>query len=141
MTVQNFQGALRAYLLDDDTIQTLISSRIYAFPAPQDTDDSYAVIQKISKVAQNNLDGFDNIVSERYQIDVYSVELDTSESIAKAIFDRLHMKNHISMSDYFVYLIQFDNENETAEPENNGSESVYYRISQDFTIKHSYTAV
>lgn len=138
MAVLNFNGALRTYLLADATLADLVAQRIYAVPAPQNATEPYVVIQRISKNPLSNLSGSDNVVVDRWQIDAYALTIDSAEAIAKAIFDRLQLKNHETWSGYKVYSAKFDNENYFPEPFGNGSEQMYHRIQQDFMIKHQY---
>lgn len=136
MAVENFQGALRAYLLSDPAIAGLVSTRIYSSPAPQSVSVPYVVISYQGKLAMNTLSAFSGVITDRWQIDAYGSTADSVQAVAKAIFNKLHLKNHETWSGYKVYSAKFDNENDLSEPLNNGSENMYHRIQQDFLIKH-----
>jgi hypothetical protein len=141
MAVVNYQGALRTYILADATVSGLIGTKMYAPGAPQDSAYPYTTLFKVSDLPWNNLNTFDEIVLERYQIDIYSKDIDVVTAIKKAIFDRLHFKNYISMSGYKIYLIRQVDENYFPEPEDEGTEKVVHRISVDFQIKRSYEPI
>lgn len=62
MAVVNFKGALRAYLLADAGIASLVGVKIYSPAAPQATAAPYITLQKIDKKTTDNLAGFQNVV-------------------------------------------------------------------------------
>lgn len=138
MSVQNFQGALRTYLLSDAALSALVSDRIYSFTAPQNTIKPYVIIQYISRNTIDNLVDFSGRVIDRWQIDAYAETADEVQSVANAIFEKLHLKHHETWSGYKVDSVKFDNDNSFPEPVDNGSEKVYHRIQQDFFIKHQF---
>ena len=100
MAVENFMGALRAYLLSDSTIAGYVGERVDDPPAPQDEDLPYIVIQKISKTTIDNLNDTNNAVTDRWQVDVYSDDIDDAGAIALAVHSKLHLKNHETWSGY-----------------------------------------
>ena len=142
MAVVNFQGALATYLAADTTLAALIGSKLYSPPAPQNTAAPYATLQKIGKMETiDTLNGFSSVVRERWQLDAYGSTIDSAEAVAKAIFDRLHMKSDTTWSNYKIYLSKFDNENVFDDSDDNGSEEMTHRIQQDFLIKRSYNTI
>ena len=141
MAVTNFQGALRTYILADSTVSGLIGQRLYAYPAPQGVSQPYAILHKIDFVTENNMASFDEVVKERWQIDIYSTHVDILHSVRNAIFDRLHLKAYESWSDYKVYLCSHVGENTFDEPIREGTQDVYHRVSMDYMIKRSYEPI
>lgn len=140
MTVINFNGALRTYILADTTVSTLIDTKFYSIPAPQNVIMPYCIFQCISVNPMDNIVTFDNVVVERWQIDCYGSTEDSVQSINKAIFDRLHMKLYLTMSGYFVHAINFENSYPIDEPKGAGTSDFYKKISMDFRIKRNYLA-
>lgn len=141
MAVTNFKGALRTYLLADATIAALIGLKFYSPAAPQGTAAPYSTFQKIDKNTIDNLAGFQSVVEERWQIDAYGADGDNAEAIAKAIFNRLHMKIYESWSGYKIHFSRYDSENDLSELEIEGGEKQVHRIQQDFLIKRSYEKI
>lgn len=141
MAVVNFKGALRSYVLADATVATLIGLKFYSPAAPQGTLAPYATFQKIDKDTFDNLSGFQDVVQERWQIDAYGTDGDNTEAIAKAIFDRLHMKIYETWSGYKIHLSKYDSENDFSELDIEGGEKNIHRIQQDFLIKRSYEKI
>ena len=135
--VENFQGALRAFILTDSAIVASVSGRIYTPPVPQGNPYPYITIQPISNSPMNSLLKYQGVDEDRWQIDVYSESSDTRDAIAKLIFNKLHFKNNTIWSDYEVYLVLQQATNNMIEPRSEGSERVIYRIQQDFFIKHN----
>jgi hypothetical protein len=141
MAVVNFKGALRTYLLADTPLAALVGVKIYSPAAPQNTIRPYVTIRKISRVTIDNLTVFNSVVEERWQTDSYGSDPDNTEAVAKAVFDRLHMKILETWSGYKIYLSKFDNENDLSESEIEGSENMIDRIQQDFYIKRNYNKI
>jgi len=138
MSVVNFNGALKTYLLADITLSALIGNKFYALLASQKATLPFCTFQKISTQTIDNIVSFDNVVIERWQIDCYGSTMDSVEAIKKAVFDRLHKKLYLTMSNYFVHAINCINELPINEPTGDGTSEYYERISLDFSIKRNY---
>lgn len=138
MSVQNFQGALRLYLLSDAAISAIVDTKIYAIPIPQNANLPYITIQDITHETIDTLSGFTGVITDRWQVDAYASTVTGVQALKKAIFDALHMKNAVTWSGYKIYLSQFDNGNDLSSPVGDGSEDIENRIQQDFKIKRSY---
>lgn len=138
MSVQNFQGALRLYLLSDAAISAIVGTKIYAIPIPQNANLPYITIQDITHETIDTLSGFTGVITDRWQVDAYAASVTEVHALKKAIFDALHMKNNETWSGYKIYLSRFDGDNDLSEPAADGSEDMYHRIQQDFKIKRSY---
>ena len=138
MAVENFQGALRLYLMSDAAISAIVDTKIYAIPVPQNASLPYATIQRIGKETWNTLSNFSDVIIERWQIDAYAATASEVQAIEKAVFNKLHAKHHETWSGYKIEKSWFDNDNDLSEPANDGSEKMYHRIQQDFKIKRSY---
>lgn len=138
MSVVNFNGALKTYLLADVTLSGLIGTKFYALLASQKATLPYCTFQKISTQTIDNIVSFDNVIMERWQIDCYGATMDSVETVKKAVFDRLHKKLYLTMSNYFVHTINFESEYYMNEPTGDGTSESYERISLDFLIKRNY---
>jgi Protein of unknown function (DUF3168) len=138
MSVVNFKGALRSYLESDPAVLSLVGQKIYSPKAPQGVTGEYIVFSKVNKMELEKLDSAPGVVEERYQIDAYSSDVDKAEEIARAVRDRMQLKNHENWSGYKVYLSRQENENDLSELEIEGAETDIGRIQQDFYIKRSY---
>ena len=141
MSVENFQGALRIYLLSDVVISALVGDDIFSIPVPQNHKPPFITIQFIDDEVYNDLYGFNGVIIERWQIDVYSEDIDELHALKKAVFDKLHMKHGENWSGYKIYLSKSENTNYISEPKDDGSENIYHRIQQDFKIKRSYETI
>lgn len=139
MAIVNFNGALRLYLLGDGKIVSMISTYIYNKIPPQDAAMPCLVVQKIGKEERlKTTTALSGIVTERWQTEAYSDDLDEAEELAKAVCDRLDLKYNENWNGYKIYLSEWENENDLSDEITKGSGKIKYRIQQDFMIKRSY---
>ena len=134
---QNFQGALRLFLLANPQVFALVGSNVFETPAPQAGNDPYVTIHQVSSVELNHIANPDQIVDERYQFDIYTLNYDQGESIYEAIRNALHFQNAVSFDSWYVYSILRQGRNVTHEPIRDASEDIYHRISVDFMIRRN----
>jgi hypothetical protein len=125
--------ALRARLIDDATMSTLVGTRIYPGRAPQKPIMPYIVYHRISTVRSATLDiGNAKVPEVRIQCDVIA----SSQSEVEAVLNqmRLVMDNFRGTSSGVTILgVSVDDEQD--QPEYiEGSDSVFYHSSLDFSI-------
>jgi hypothetical protein len=138
MSASNFQSALRLYLLADSAVAALLGTSVYETPSPEAGAIPYSTIHQISSSELNNVYAPDQIVDERFQFDIFTLNFDQAVQIDIAIRNALHFKNHLSVGGYYVWSILRQGRNATHEPVNDASEDVFHRVSVDYTIRRNY---
>lgn len=73
-----------AYLLGHNKIRNVVSDRIYADVANQDTEYPYAVVSWVGEDGSHHLSGAGEMVRERLQIDLYAKTTDSRTATFKA---------------------------------------------------------
>ena len=125
--------ALRARLIDDATMFSLVGNRIYPGRAPQKPTMPYIVYHRISTVRSATLDTGNTKVPEvRMQVDVVASTQAEVETILNQM--RLVMDNFRGTSSGVVVLgVSVSDEQD--QPEFfEGSDTVFYHSSLDFSI-------
>jgi len=137
MAVTNFQGALRTFLLADTGIAALIDARLHPPPAPQESAMPYLTFQRISEDESDgrSLGKKSDIVVERWQFGIYADGVDSAEEVKTALRDALNFLAYTTLSGYKVFYAWRESGVEGFEPENDGSEEGYNKITQDYFIK------
>jgi len=136
--MRSFVSGLRSYLLVDSTISGLVgTSRIYCGSAPKTAVSPYVILQNIGGYARHGLSDLDGHDENSWQIDVWANSYSDCDTLRRAIRTLINGKYSINMGDYSVYSITEEDTRETVEPEDDGSETVWYRASTDYTIIRS----
>lgn len=136
--MSNFLEALRSKILSSEAITNKVSNRVYYGKAPQAGLEPYVVFTLISASDFQTLNGNENVVVERYQIDVYSKDLNVAVSIRDAVHGLLKYVEHKTWDSFKVYFCSRVNSIFTIDAVSEGSEETYYRFIQDYQIKHNY---
>lgn len=136
--MSNFWEALRSKILSSETITNKVANRVYYGKAPQSGLEPYIVFTMISASDFQTLNGNENVVVERYQIDVYSKDLNVAVSIRDAVHELLKYVEHKTWDSFKVYFCSRVNSIFTIDAVSEGSEETYYRFIQDYQIKHNY---
>lgn len=76
--------AVRNLLLADATIAAALSSRVYVRQAPQGVAQPFAVLNRISRVGVDSLDGPSGLARHRVQLDLYA----ETEAALQALAER-----------------------------------------------------
>ena len=133
--MSSFLSALRSYLLADETISGLVGvQRIYCGMAPKDVISPYVIIQGIYGAERYGIASLDGQDEEAWQIDVWSTDYGICDTLRLAIRSRINGKFGVKFGDYAIHSVTEEDHRETAEPEGDGSETVWYRSSADYTI-------
>jgi len=100
------------------------------------------VFQLISEVDFGNIAAADGVVQERWQFDVYAATIDAALTIKEALYTALHYKYSVTWSGYKIYLAMRAAGGDVfgEEPNADGSEAAYKRITQDYSIKRNHAA-
>lgn len=131
----SFMAGLRSYLLADSVVSNLVGNeRIYCGKAPKTAADPYVIIQRISGADRYGLSDLDGSADNSWQIDVWSTSYADCDSLCTAIKSRINGVYDVDMGDYKVYSVTEEDTRETTEPDGDGSETVWYRNSSDYTI-------
>lgn len=133
--MNSFISALRSYLLADETISDAVGGeRIYCGSAPKDAISPYVIIQKIygaERYGLSNLDGQDD---DSRQMDVWATDYEIGDALRLAIRNRINGVHSVKFGGYRIHSITEEDHRETAEPDGDGSETVWYRSGSDYTI-------
>lgn len=81
---------LRAAIVADPTVSSLIGSRFYPNFAPQNPTRPYVTYQPISSVRTPTMLHADNLPATRVQIDAWSDSVDEARAVADAILALFH---------------------------------------------------
>lgn len=87
--MKDIRKALRAYLLADAGIATLVSDRVYFIKMKQGNVDPCIVFSRISGAGVYHHGGDSGLAMPRYQIDAWSKTGDAATTLANLIKDRL----------------------------------------------------
>ena len=137
MTLMDVRPGLRAWLIADNAISTLVSSRIYPVQLPQGITQTSIVYHRISEIEGYNYGGPIGLIATRFQIDAYSQSIDDAATLADAIKERIGgfagamtFGPDSPPQDYVnVQGIFFSNGREDFD-----NESKFYRVSRDYII-------
>jgi len=133
MSAENFQTALRAYLLADSGIAALVGSRIYQAPAPPAATDPYLAFSRVSKIpVGDDLSGASDTRRERWQFDSYSANPDSATALSDALWNALHQLCTVSMSGWKVLSVQFDSDQDFDEDAQDASETAVNHVIDDY---------
>jgi hypothetical protein len=133
--MSSFVSALRSYLLADETISDAAGGeRIYCGAAPHDAVSPYVIVQQISGSARYGLSSLDGQDEDSRQIDVWATNYNTCDTLRLAIRARINGVNGVLFGDYRIHSVTEEDHRETVEPDGDGSETVWYRSSADYTI-------
>lgn len=89
MSLVDPRPGLRAYLLADTTISTLVDSRIYPVQLPQGIRSPSIVYNRISEIESYHMAGPSALMQTRYQFDAIAQSIDDASAVADAIKERL----------------------------------------------------
>ena len=133
--MSSFISALRSYLLTDETISSLVGGeRIYCGSAPKDAISPYVIVQKIYGSERYGLSSLDGQDEDSRQIDVWATDYEACDALRLAIRARINGKFGVEFGDYRIHSVTEEDHRETVEPDGDGSETVWYRSSADYTI-------
>jgi len=79
------EQALMTYLLTQTGITDYIGRRIYFVEAPQETEQPYMVINKISGVRKNSHEGNSHLAHPRFQFSVFGSKYSDCKNIISAL--------------------------------------------------------
>jgi hypothetical protein len=80
-----FEQALMTYLLDQSAITALVNTKIYFTRAPQDVDQPYIVVFKVSGPRVHSHDGGSGLANPQFQLSIFASSYGTAKEIAAAI--------------------------------------------------------
>ena len=130
-----FVAGLRSYLLADSTVSGLVGNiHIYIGKAPKTAVSPYVILQNVDGIARYGLNDIDGQDENSWQVDVWSTNYGTCDTLRRAIQSKLNGKYGITMGDYSVHSVTEESYHETSEPDGDGTETVWYRASSDYTI-------
>lgn len=90
MTVKDIRPALRAFLLGDGALSTIVGgARVYPVKMPQGVTAASLVYNLISEVGDVHNAGPDGLCSTRIQVDAYATTADAAMTLANEVKDRL----------------------------------------------------
>lgn len=81
------QEALRAKLIADATVTSLVTSRIYWVTRPQNSSMPAIVLQTISDGRPQHLKGFDDLRDTRVQVDCWGTTYAQAKAMAEAVIN------------------------------------------------------
>lgn len=83
-------AALRAHLLDDNTIASIVSGRVYPLRMPQKVNLPAIVLTRVSGMRFAHLRGADALARPRYQVDCWAVTHDGATVLGTLCRQRLN---------------------------------------------------
>lgn len=90
MSIADVRLGLRAYLLADSGISTLVGAlRIYPVKLPQGQLQPSIVYRRISGLGDHHMEGASGLNRVRIQIDCYSQSVDTANTLANLVKERI----------------------------------------------------
>jgi hypothetical protein len=88
--MKDIRPALRAYLLADPTISSLVGGvRVHSSRMPQNQVAPSIVYAKVSEVGDYNMAGDSGLGQVRMQVDSWAQSNDAATQLANAVYDRL----------------------------------------------------
>lgn len=126
-----FDEALFNFLQRSKTISELVGDRIFMDWAPSGTKRPYITRLKFSNQHEKNLSGGSGIGMQSIQIDVWADDDETREKIGQALRNRLDTFVG-KMQKVFINHCLLTDENDSAEPRQDGSNTPIYRRRMDF---------
>jgi len=130
----SFKTDLRAYLIADAPLAALVGTRIFAGFAPTSADLPYITIQRIASPGQHHLTAAAGIANETFQIDVWTKTQSSLEAIAIAVRNALDGFGPALMGATDVRGIRLDNQSDTFDRPDDGSQGGTYRDRMDFDV-------
>lgn len=90
MTLQDLRPGLRAYLLADSNISSIVGgSRVYAIKLPQGQVLASIVFSKISGIGDYHLQGPSGLSRPRIQIDCWAQSTDAASALGALVKERI----------------------------------------------------
>lgn len=128
------QSELRNYMLNQQSITDIVENRIYAFPAPQNTDTPYIMLHRNIEISVQNLANTSQRYEEEWQIDIFADDSPQVENLKNIVRDALDICLPVNMGIIKVLNIFFIDSFDSSELENFNGESTVNRRSMRFRI-------
>lgn len=88
--MKDIRPALRTFLLSDATVNSLVGGeRIHHIRLPQDQLEPSVVYNKVSELAQYNMEGDSGMLQTRMQFDAWAQTASQATELANAVYDKL----------------------------------------------------
>jgi hypothetical protein len=130
------KASLRTYMLSQIDIAGLVGVRIYSPPAPRDTPTPYITLSVINSKTERHIVSLNDVVDTVMQIDCWGATSASVSALASAVRNAVD-GYHGEMREKTVFSIILDNEIETREELNDGSQQLAHRKAQTYRIRHS----
>lgn len=121
--------AIYDILSTDSTVSGLVAARVFPFGAEQNQVKPYVVYSQISATPEKTKDRSHQIITGRYQVDIFGNTYDEASTIADAVNDALSFKSG-TFGGVVVDVITFEDENDFF-----SDQSDVYRKEQDYLIR------
>jgi hypothetical protein len=115
------EHALKTYLEDQSGLAALIGEKLFYVTAPQDTEEPYVILFKVSETLQQSHDGNSHLATARVQFSVFADTYLEVKQIAAQIKAALIGRTGLTGDSpgVYIYEIAFDNETDMYESEVN----------------------
>lgn len=87
--MKDLRPALRAYLLADVAIATIVGARVFATIIPQGVNSASIVVSLISGRGDHHMEGASGLGRSRLQIDAWAPDADVATALGNAVRDRI----------------------------------------------------
>jgi len=122
------EQAIRDVLVADAGVTNLVGSRVHFVQAPQDVDNPYIVLTKISGVRDNAHDGATGLVHTRIQLSVFATTYYEAKQIVQAAQNVLQAYSGL-MGTVQVDSCFYENETDTYE-----TDTKLYHVTSDYVL-------
>ena len=120
------EHALKTFLEDQPCLAALIGEKLYYVTAPQDVQEPYVILFKVSETLQQSHEGNSHLATARIQFSIFAVTYLEVKQIAAQIKTALIGRTGFTGDSpgLYIYDILFDNETDMYESE----VSVYHLV-------------
>lgn len=127
--------ALRQRLLGISGVTDAVSSRIYIGPVPGSAELPYITLTRVAGAEEYTLAGFTGTVREMWQVDIWSRNAATAETVRSAILEELAVVGPVTWSSISVLVCVLDDSRDTTDVAVSGQDTRIHRKSMDFIIR------